>query len=363
MSSKGVIGVFFGGFSVEHEISVLSARNIVNSLIKAGYRVVGIGIDKEAKWGAFSENELVKFLNDNRVVSFGDERLVLPVPGGGAGKALYHLSKKSYLSIDCAFPILHGTFGEDGTIQGIFEHIQIPYVGSGVLGSSVNMDKEFSKRLLRERGLPITEFIVFEKGEVPSYEDVSRKLGNAVFVKPASLGSSVGISMVENKDQYVQAVKDAFTYDTKIIVERRVEGREIECSVLGGENPIASLPGEIIPRKGFYSYEAKYLDEDGAELVVPAKLDDNMIEEIKSIAVKAFKVLGCFGLARVDFFLVEDSKIIINELNTIPGFTQISMYPKLWEVSGIPQHELVGRRIEIAVERFETLRKLRRFYI
>lgn len=356
------IVVFFGGVSVEHEISVLSARNVTSSLIKAGFGVCGVGIDRKGRWGLFHEEELLDFISKNQEVTFDESRVVLPVPGGGCDRALYAVSGSRYVRVDCAFPILHGTLGEDGTIQGIFEHIQVPYVGSGVLGSSVNMDKEFSKRLLKEAGLPVADFIVFDKNSIPSYKEVSRKLGKDVFVKPSSLGSSVGITRVENKYQYDLAVKEAFSYDAKIIVEKSIGGREIECSVLGGNEPVASLPGEIIPRKGFYSYEAKYLDKDGAELLVPAKLENSTVENIKTLAIRAFKTLGCYGLARVDFFLVDDSKVLINELNTIPGFTQISMYPKLWEASGISQIELSRRLVELALERFDMVKKLKRFY-
>jgi D-alanine-D-alanine ligase len=233
-------------------------------------------------------------------------------------------------------------------------------VGSGVLGSAIGMDKDVMKRLLRDAGIPIGKFITLKSHEkLPSFPEVETALGRPFFIKPANMGSSVGISKVNDEDEYAAAVKDAFQYDTKIIIEEFIPGREIECAVLGNEEPAASLPGEIIPTHEFYSYDAKYLDENGAALEVPAKLDEKTTKRIQELAIKAFQVLCCEGLSRVDFFLKANSEIIINEINTIPGFTKISMYPKMWEASGISYTELITRLIELAMQRFESERGLK----
>jgi D-alanine-D-alanine ligase len=237
----------------------------------------------------------------------------------------------------------------------------LPFVGAGVLGSAVGMDKDVKKRLLRDAHVPIAKFLVFERHEAGKIRlaNVARVLGMPFFVKPANLGSSVGITKVRDRQQFGAAIKAAFRYDHKILIEENIPGREIECSVLGNENPIASLPGEIITRHDFYSYDAKYLDEKGAQLVIPAKLPKDVVKEVRAIAVKAFKTLGCEGMARVDFFLRDGREVIVNEINTIPGFTQLSMYPKLWEVSGIPYGKLIDRLIQLALERFHREKALR----
>lgn len=260
-----------------------------------------------------------------------------------------------------AFPVLHGTFGEDGTVQGMLKLANIPFVGAGVLGSAVGMDKDVMKRLLKGDGIPVADFLTFSYGDRDKidFDEVTNRLGTPIFIKPANMGSSVGISKVYDQENFEAAVDNAFLYDTKIIIEENIKGREIECSVLGNENPIASLPGEILPQGEFYSYQAKYIDEKGAVLDMPAKLSQELIEQIQKYAILTYKSLCCEGMARVDFFLKENGDILVNEINTIPGFTRISMYPKLWEVSGIPYSKLIDRLIELALSRFEREQALK----
>lgn len=282
-----------------------------------------------------------------------------PVPGRQDAGLIVVGGDQTIGPIDVVFPVLHGPFGEDGTVQGLLKLANVPFVGAGVLGSAVGMDKDVMKRLLREAGIAIADFVVFNRSRADEidFEIVKGRLGLPFFVKPANLGSSVGISKVESESQFHEAVSLAFEYDNKILVEEYIAGREIECSVLGNKNPIASVPGEVIPQREFYSYEAKYIDENGAVLEIPAKLDDKTTKKVQDCAIKTFKALCCEGMARVDLF-VKDDDVIVNEINTIPGFTNISMYPKLWAESGISYSELIDKLIELAIERFNTERKL-----
>jgi D-alanine-D-alanine ligase len=319
---KLVVGLIHGGKSAEHEISLLSAQNILEAIDKTKYEPVMIKIDKEGKW------ELA----------------------GGLEAA----------HIDVAFPILHGPFGEDGTVQGLLKFKDIPFVGAGVLGSAVGMDKEVMKRLFRDAGIPIGKFVAIKSDErLPAFDVVEAALGNPVFIKPANMGSSVGISKVTCDTEYAAAVKNAFLYDTKIVLEEFIPGREIECAVLGNKEPMASVPGEIIPSHDFYSYDAKYIDEKGAVLEIPARIDPQTTKRVQELAIQVFQTLCCEGLSRVDFFLKKNGEIIVNEINTIPGFTKVSMYPKMWEASGIPYTELITRLIDLAISRFENEQKLK----
>jgi len=269
--------------------------------------------------------------------------------------------KRALGSVDVVFPVLHGPFGEDGTVQGLLKLAQVPFVGAGVLGSAIGMDKDVMKRLLRDAKIPVAKFLVFDRASAYEidFSRIKRVLGLPLFVKPANLGSSVGISKVSNRKQFARAVKEAFRYDNKILLEEFIRGREIECSVLGNEHPLASLPGEIITRHDFYSYDAKYIDEKGAQLMIPAKLPPRVVKKIQKMAIASFKVLCCEGMARVDFFLSPAGKIIVNEINTIPGFTKISMYPKLWEASGVSYRNLIDRLIRLAIGRFHQEKNLR----
>jgi D-alanine-D-alanine ligase len=263
--------------------------------------------------------------------------------------------------LDVIFPVLHGPFGEDGTVQGLLKLANVPFVGAGVLGSALGMDKDVMKRLLREAGIPIARFIATSRysSEEIDFDYAQGRLGLPLFIKPANLGSSVGIHKVKDREGFERAVSDAFNYDNKIVIEEYIAGREIECSVLGNNNPIASVPGEVLPRHEFYSYEAKYLDENGAVLEIPAKVSAEISDSMRQLAIRTFSVLCCEGMARVDFFLRNDSEIIVNEINTIPGFTEISMYPKLWEATGVSYRDLIDKLIELALERFEREKRLK----
>ena len=362
MKKKLRVGVIFGGRSAEHEVSLQSAKNIVEAMDKDKYEVVLIGIDKKGRWYLNDESRFLLNENDPKLIRLGstDEELGL-IPGERTDQ-LINVSKQQRIGeIDVIFPILHGPFGEDGTMQGLLKLSNIPFVGASILGSAIGMDKDVMKRLLRDAGISIADFLVLNRHSIDEidFEKVKEKLGLPVFIKPANLGSSVGISKAENEKDFLKATQSAFQYDHKILIEEYIEGREIECSVLGNEDPMASLPGEVIPQHDFYSYEAKYIDANGAALEIPAKLSDDLIKEIQECAVKTFRVLCCEGMARIDFFLTNDNTIIVNEINTIPGFTKISMYPKLWEVSGIPYKDLINRLIKLALERHEKEQSLK----
>jgi len=274
------------------------------------------------------------------------------------------MGKNDQGKVDVAFLALHGPGGEDGTVQGFLKLANIPFVGSSVLGSAVGMDKDVMKRLLRDSGIPIGKFLtVADSSELPSFSEIGNSLGVPFFVKPANMGSSVGVSKVHDESSYFAATKLAFSFDLKIVIEEFVEGRELECSVLGNRNPIASVVGEIVPNHDFYSYDAKYLDENGAKLAIPANIPDEVALRAREIALKTFRVLSAEGLGRVDMFLRFNGEIVVNEINTIPGFTKISMYPKLWEASGLSYGDRIDRLIQLALERFAREKKLRTSYL
>lgn len=363
MEEKIKVGIIFGGKSAEHEVSLQSAKNIIDAIDKEKYEPVLIGIDKKGKWFLVDKSKF--FLNNGnlKLIKFNDEtsRGVALVPQGD-GKIADLDTHQSDKFIDVAFPILHGPFGEDGTIQGLLKLANIPFVGASVLGSAVGMDKDVMKRLLRDAGIPIAKFLTIKENEILSYQDVVKNLGLPFFVKPANLGSSVGVNKVKTKEDFNKAIREAFDYDKKILIEENIEGREIECSVLGNDNPIPSIPGEVISNHDFYSYKAKYIDERGAVLEIPAKLSDEIAKKIQALAIKTFKTLACEGLGRIDCFLKKTGDVIVNEINTIPGFTSTSMYPKLWEASGISYAELIDRLIQLAIERFEKEQKLKTYY-
>jgi D-alanine-D-alanine ligase len=362
MAKKIRVGILFGGRSAEHEISLQSAKNIIDAIDTNKYEVVLIGIDKKGQWHLNEESRFLLPATESGLPTLPEtgENLAL-VPGKRIEQLVTLSGEQRPGSFDVIFPVLHGPFGEDGTVQGLLKLANIAFVGAGVLGSAVGMDKEVTKRLLRDAGIPIARFIVanrYSSKEI-GFDDARERLGLPLFVKPANLGSSVGIHKVKHRADFQHAIHDAFSYDNKILIEECIQGREIECSVLGNDDPIASVPGEILPRHEFYSYEAKYLDENGAVLEIPAKLPTGTSERIRQLAIKTFSVLCCEGMARVDFFLKNDSEIIVNEINTIPGFTRISMYPKLWEATGISYTELIDRLIQLAIERFEREKRLK----
>ncbi|HEY2986414.1 MAG TPA: D-alanine--D-alanine ligase [Candidatus Binatia bacterium] len=362
MRKKIRVAVLFGGKSAEHEISLLSAKNVVEAIDKNKYEVVLIGIDKKGKWYINDDARLLEKADRPKPIRFDRAQNALGlVPSDKTQQWLRLSGRRADKPVDVIFPVLHGTFGEDGTVQGLLKMADIPFVGAGVLGSAVGMDKDAMKRLLRDARIPIARFLILHSSERKQldFPAVERELELPLFVKPANCGSSVGIHKVKDERQFAAAVKDAFRYDQKILIEEFIQGREIECSVLGNEDPIASLPGEIVTSHEFYSYEAKYLDEKGAALEIPAKLPEPVVREIQRLAVKTFKALCCEGMARVDFFLRGDREVIVNEINTIPGFTKISMYPKMWEASGIGYTELIDRLIQLALERFKKEKRLK----
>jgi D-alanine-D-alanine ligase len=347
------VGVLFGGRSGEHEVSLTSADSVIKALDPAKYKVVPIGISREGRWCL--GGEALKLLP--QVIDQGTPVIPSVDP---QGPKLVPLKPAANMlappQVDVIFPVLHGTFGEDGSVQGLLELAGIPYVGAGVLGSAVGMDKDVMKRLFRDAGLPVVEWVVVLRNEWKQSPArlrklIETKLGYPLFVKPANLGSSVGISKVHNRHELGPAIDLAARYDRKVIVEKGLDAREIECSVLGNDQPKASVPGEIVPVNEFYDYEAKYVKE-GTDLLIPAKLARLQTRRVQDLALRAFRAADCAGMARVDFLLDRPSgKLFVNELNTIPGFTPISMYPKLWEASGLPYPALLDRLIELAIER------------
>ena len=311
------VGILFGGKSAEHEVSINSARNVIKALDKNKYEVFPIKIGKDGKF-----------------------------------------SFKIFDKVDVVFPVLHGPFGEDGSMQGLLKLKELPFVGPSVLGSAIGMDKDIAKKILRDAGIPIGKFITIRKNNKTNFNLIKKTLGLPLFIKPANMGSSVGVSKVRNEKEFKKGIKDAFLYDTKIIIEEFIAGREIECAVLGNEYPIASLPGEIIAGQDFYSYDAKYIDTN-SRAVIPVKVNLKNRKKIQDLAVKTFQALECEGMSRVDFFLKKNGEILINEINTIPGFTDISMYPKLFEASGIPVTKLLDKLIDLAFARFARENKLK----
>ncbi len=347
------ICVIFGGRSGEHEISLRSARSVLDALDKSKYEVTSVGITQNGQWFA-GPNVLEAF--QRRSTQGLEPVVILPEPGH---KALFRWTggKAEPLSeIDVVFPVLHGTYGEDGTIQGLFEMADLPYVGAGVLASSVAMDKELFKRVMQDHGIPVAEGVLVQAQQLAEAPERAVELAESastypLFVKPANLGSSVGVSKCTNRSTLYEGLVDAARYDRRILVERGIDAREIEVSVLGNEEPEASLPGEVIPGDEFYSYRAKYLD-DTSELLIPAPLDETTTEAARRLAVEAFRAIDGAGMARVDFLLERSTgRLILNEINTIPGFTSISMYPKLWEASGITYPELMDRLIDLGLAR------------
>ncbi|MBI4261266.1 MAG: D-alanine--D-alanine ligase [Actinobacteria bacterium] len=354
---KRRVAILFGGRSAEHEVSVVSAGSVIRALDPERYEAVPIGITREGTWHLMAAPP---------ALVPGSGRLPGVAEGSGIAVELAREGDETALvsaeglrePIDVVFPILHGPYGEDGTVQGMLELAGIPYVGAGVLASAVGMDKAVQKVLFRAAGLPVVEHeVVHERDWEEDREAVEARaghLGYPIFAKPATLGSSVGITKVGEPGRLVAALELAFRYAGKALLERAVEGaREIECAVLGNDDPVASLPGEIVPGGEFYDYRAKYLDEEGTRLIVPADLPEEVVEEVQRMAVAAFRAIDCSGMARVDFFFREPRDLILNEINTIPGFTSVSMYPKMWEASGLPYPELIDRLVELAVERHQ----------
>ena len=368
---KLTIAVIFGGRSGEHEVSLMSARSVLSVLDRERYDVIEIGITHQGTW--LTGKNVLEALETGASQGLSPV-IVSPDP---SEKGIYVLDTKAsdgklrkLCDVDVYFPVLHGTFGEDGTLQGLFELADVAYVGAGVLGSSVGMDKGLFKDVMRSNGIPVIESVIVLRSEIEtameSVIDNAEKLGAyPLFVKPANLGSSVGITKCRSRSDLAEGLMDAAQYDRRILIEKGVPNpREIEVSVLGNQKPTASIPGEIIPGADFYSYDAKYV-LDNSELIIPAPLTAEQVHDFRELAVKAYEVVDAAGMARVDFLMEKETgKIYLNEINTIPGFTKISMYPKLWEASGLPYASLVDRLIELALdrkaERDRTVRQYRR---
>ncbi|MCP4137659.1 MAG: D-alanine--D-alanine ligase [bacterium] len=351
------VGVLFGGRSGEHDVSLCSAASVVSALDRNKYTVAAIGIDRDGKWYLQDEPVIVDDKDFGRKMHFekkGEWRInhfeqenKLVITDIESGKSA---------AIDIVFPVIHGTYCEDGTLQGLLELAMVPFVGADTAGSAIGMNKDVAKRLLRDGNIPVVDWkTVTKRAWDRNREEITKELVNQLgfpmFAKPANAGSSVGVKKIHNNEDMAESIEFAFRYDNIILVEKAVNAREIECAVLGNEEPKSSIPGEIMPTHEFYSYEAKYIDPEGARLSIPAEIDENLAERISELAVNAYKTLNCTGMARVDFFLEKESDTFyLNEINTIPGFTSISMYPKLWDYSGVGYSELLDRLIELALE-------------
>ncbi|KYF65894.1 D-alanine--D-alanine ligase family protein [Sorangium cellulosum] len=373
-SAKVRVAVLFGGRSAEHEISLLSARFVVEALDRDRFEPVLIGIDKAGRWLLQDEALLLGAARDPRLARLNDAmpEIALDAHPGPAGEATLTVPGGARSPIDVVFPVLHGPTGEDGCVQGLLELAGVPYVGSGVLGSAVGMDKDVMKRLLREAEIPLVPHVTLRRAawdrdsgacleQIAALSPAGSGFG-PIFVKPANLGSSVGVRRVTARAELEAAVEHAFEFDLKIVCEQGIEGvREIECAVLGDDDPIASVPGEIVVghADGFYSYAAKYIDAEGATIRIPADLSPAEANAVQLLALRTFRALEASGMARVDLFLAPDRSLYVNEINTIPGFTAISMYPKLWEASGIPARELIARLIALALARGARKSRLR----
>lgn len=360
------VGVLYGGRSGEHDVSRCSAASVIKYLDKTKYDVTAIGIDHDGRWHVQESPEIAEDKDFGSVLKLNKTGRWFVNHYERDGKLfLYNAESGNEIFVDVIFPVVHGTFCEDGTLQGLLELAMVPYVGADVIGSAIGMDKDVAKRLLRDAGIPVVDWITVTKGEWDLTKrsltnEIADKIGFPCFIKPSNAGSSVGISKVKNSEMLEKAVDDAFLWDNKILIEKGINAREIEFSVIGNDNPESSTPGEIRPRHEFYSYEAKYIDSNGAELLIPADIDSALTETMKKAAINGFSTLCCTGMARVDFFLDRESgNFYLNEINTLPGFTNISMYPKLWETSGLNYPSLLERLISLALERRKNKNRLK----
>lgn len=363
MDKKIRVGLIFGGKSGEHDVSLASAQSVLGALAPDKYEAVLIGVTREGRWltggnplkqlVAGSDSPFVKALNAANGTNGTRETAMTGLTADEM--TTHHVLNDS---VDVVFPLIHGPNGEDGTIQGLLELADVPYVGAHVAASAVGMDKALMKSLFRAAGLPVPEYVVvmrhhWDKDPEETIHEIETVIGYPCFVKPANLGSSVGVTKARNWDELTQGISTATQFDRKILVERAIQGREIECSVLGNDNPIASLPGEVIPSHDFYDYAAKYGD-DTTRLILPAELSGEQVRTVQELALRAFQAIDCSGMARVDFFIEgRDGRILVNEINTIPGFTRFSMYPKMWQASGLSYTQLIDRLIQLAFERHE----------
>lgn len=350
---KKRVGIIFGGKSAEHQVSLQSAKNILDALDRKKFDAVLIGIDQQGQWQTCCPEDFLEQADDPRQISLRPSHaLNLPEL---VTASLSHQQATVFADIDVIFPIVHGTLGEDGALQGLLRVLGLPFVGSDVIGSAICMDKDVTKRLLRDAGIEVAPFVTLTPAQRASCnsEQIIAKLGLPLFVKPANQGSSVGVAQVKQAAELLPAIEQAFRYDRKVIIEQAIVGREIECAVLGNEQPQASRCGEIVLSDEFYSYDTKYINPLGAQVQVPAAIPSALEEQIRALAVQVFQLLVCCGMARVDLFLTADNRLVVNEVNTLPGFTNISMYPKLWIESGISYQDLISQLIELAIERHQ----------
>jgi D-alanine-D-alanine ligase len=353
------LAIICGGRSTEHEVSVCSARNVYDAVDKSKYDISLIRVEKSGVWTLLRSAAELK-------AAPGFERFDTSLPAFqqsvvSESQMLQTIASSSLeQGVDVMFPLIHGAFGEDGCLQGFLRLLNVPFVGTGVLGSAIGMDKDVMKRLLNHASIPTAKFRVITNlnAQKTSFAALEQELGSPFFVKPANAGSSVGVSRVTNATEFAQALREAFRFDEKVLVEEGIRGRELECGVLGNEEPEASMVGEVIVRDEFYSYDAKYVNENGAILDIPALLPGEISETVRHLAVVAFKVLNCAGMARADFFLTEDGRVLLNEINTVPGFTNISMFPLLWEASGVSYSDLIDRLVALALQRQAALNEL-----
>ncbi len=361
-ASKMNVGVLYGGRSGEHDVSLCSAASVFSALDRNKYDVTAVGIARDGRWYVQHKPTIITDKDFGRILSLKKRGTWLVNHFEQKNKLhLYNIKNKNEeVVLDVVFPVLHGTFGEDGTLQGLLELAMVPYVGADVTGSAVGMDKDIAKRLLNQAGISVVPSLTVNKQR---WQDDSKfimknaleKLGLPLFVKPVCTGSSVGIKKVKKKESLAKAMNFAFQFDTRVMIEKAVDCREIECAVLGNEKPVASILGEIIPRHEFYSYEAKYIDPNGAALKIPAEIEKSLATKIRKTAVEGYMALGCSSMARVDFFLdKKTNKFYLNEINTLPGFTSISMYPKLWEATGLKYSDLLDKLIVLAIDRHKN---------
>ena len=352
------VGVLYGGRSCEHDVSCCSAASVIKYLDRSKYEVYAIGIDHGGRWHVQDSPEIVEDKDFGLILRLNKTGEWLVNHFERDGKLfLYNKKTNAEVFVDIIFPVVHGTFCEDGSLQGLLELAMVPYVGADVLGSAIGMDKDVSKRLLKEAGIPVVDWHkitkhLWSREKQVIVKEIVNEIGFPCFIKPCNTGSSVGITKVKNLESLGSAIEDAFQWDNKILVEKGINAREIEFSVIGNDNPQASIPGEIRPRHEFYSYEAKYIDSNGAELLIPAEIDEVLVNKMREMAVKGYSALCCKGMARVDFFLDRDNGgFYLNEINTLPGFTNISMYPKLWAETGLDYRELLDELINLAFDR------------
>ena len=367
------IAVLYGGKTGEHEVSLLSATSVVRNIDTKKHKILLIGITKTGRWYLQSNNEIKRVKNDEKAVlkiQTMSDMVVSVVPGGGTDGGLIVLGSEfgaKNLPVDVIFPVLHGTYGEDGCPQGLLEMAEIPYVGGGVMASAVSIDKEKTKQVWEQVGLPVVPFVCVRRYQKENdaeieqiYKQVERDFTYPVFVKPCCAGSSVGASKAADKAALEKAIDEAFLWDDKILIEPCIQAREIECSVTGNDELVAYTPGEIKPSHEFYDYEAKYTDPNGAALLIPADLDDSRLREVRQLAVKAYQALDLSGLSRVDFFIDKtNDRLYLNEVNTIPGFTSISMFSKMCEASGLHYSQLIEKLLELAITRFKKRKQLK----